>query len=83
MTDLEILDAADKAAHNFFDELSRGQALLEDADTEALTAFAALFAGQLWWHIEPDQRTMFRYHFAVTLRALGLRPALPAEQPAP
>lgn len=81
MTDLEILDAAHVAAHRFFDEVTAGRATVEDADTEALTVFAALHHGIFWWLVENDQRVLFRYHFAATLRALGLRPAPPADSP--
>lgn len=73
MTDLEILKAAHQAAHRFADEVAAGKAdVAEDADTEALTAFAVLFPAGDWQAIDIEQRTIFRYHFAVKLLALGL-----------
>lgn len=75
MTDLDVLLAADAAAHRFFDEVARDLATTEQANEFAFEAFAAL-VGEAWWLVDRDQLILFRYHFAVKLLAFGLvRPA--------
>jgi hypothetical protein len=73
-TDLELLLAADEAAHRFFEAVTRGVQTLDEANDAALGAYNGLHA--CWDEYDLEQRPMFRYHFAMKLIALGLvRPA--------